>query len=237
MFFCFWKVCQESRTPLPSEAQTGKVEFCRCYMLHYKQMPMRKVFYWNMMWSQTWKFFSYVQMESCPIPLTHIRSAVVGLNVMKSTTLPIFPSIILVLPLLGSRSHNTYNHKSVVAQTLQQERFSRYGLGRKCCTSWIPTTTTRRSMRQKEGRSMRKQCTTHQAKIRFTRSSNKTPRYSWESQNQNFQFRHICKIAKTPKVWEETREELLKKQKKKGQSMHETKLRMHIYLSSNREFS
>ncbi len=131
-----------------------------------------------MMWSQTWKFCSYVQMESCPIPLTHIRSAVVGLNVMKSTTLPIFPSIILVLPLLGSRSHNTYNHKSVVAQTLQQERFSRYGLGRKCCTSWIPTTRRRRSMRQKEGRRMRKQCTTHQAKIRFPRSSNKTPRCS-----------------------------------------------------------
>jgi hypothetical protein len=38
-------------------------------------------------------------------------------------------------------------------------------------------------------------------------------------------------------VWEEIREELLKRQKKKGQSMHETKLRMHIYLSSNREFS
>jgi hypothetical protein len=38
-------------------------------------------------------------------------------------------------------------------------------------------------------------------------------------------------------VWEEIREELLKRQKKKGQSMHETKLRMHIYLSSNRAFS
>jgi hypothetical protein len=33
-------------------------------------------------------------------------------------------------------------------------------------------------MRQKEGRRMRKQCTTHQAKIRFPRSSNKTPRCS-----------------------------------------------------------
>jgi hypothetical protein len=33
-------------------------------------------------------------------------------------------------------------------------------------------------------------------------------------------------------VWEEILEELLKKQKKKGQSMHETKLRMHIYLRS-----
>jgi hypothetical protein len=60
-------------------------------------------------------------------------------------------------------------------------------------------------MRQKEGRSVRKQCTTHQAKIRFPRSSNKTPRCSWESQNQNLQFRHICKIAETPNVWEEIR--------------------------------